>query len=148
MFCPLEYRDSILIFRGVVILAVIIILGVSVTQQQLNSLTQRQECIGALTIPYDQSGSYSMHLFGSSYDVKAVYSVGKIVNDDKAVLIEIMNYNMKIPIYIEVDCKKELVLLDLWAKLLVKEAFKCKQSVDLYVTMIHAKINVYASQFR
>ena len=123
MFCPLEYRDSILIFRGVVILVVVIILGVSVTQQQLNSLTQRQECVGAFTIPYDQSGNYSMYLFGSSYDVKAVYSVGKIVNGDKAVFIETMDYSMKIPTYIEVDCKKELVLLDLWAKLLVKRSF-------------------------
>lgn len=148
MFCPLEYRESMLVLRGVVILVVVVMLGVSVTQQQLNSLTQRQECIGKFTIPYDQSGNYSVHLLGSNYDVQAVYSVGQIINGERAVFIKTMNYDMEIPTYIEFDCRKELVLLDLWAKLLVKEAFKCKQAVDLYVAMIHERIHVYASQFR
>ena len=148
MFCPLEYRDSVLIFRGVMILFFVVILGVSVTQQQLNSLTQRQEMLGNVSIPYDQNGIYSIYLFGLHYDVRAVYPVGKIISSDKSIQIKIMEYSMEIPTYVEVDCKKELSFLDFWIKVLVKEAFKCKQIMGLYVTMIHEKINVYVSQFR
>lgn len=148
MFCPLEYRDSIFIFRGLVILVVVVILGVAVTEQQLNSLTQRQDFVSVFNITYDQSGIYSFYILGASYQMRAVYPVGEIINGDKAITIKTINHEIIIPTYIEIDCKKELILLDLWAKFLVKEAFKFKWAVGLYVTTLHERINVYASQFR
>jgi hypothetical protein len=148
MFCPVEYRESILIFRGLVILVVVVILGVSVTEQQLNSLTQRQEGGSTFSIAYDQSGLYSMHILGSTYNMRAVYSMGEIVNSDKAIIVKTMNHSITIPTYIEIDCKQELKLLDLWAQLVVKEAFKFKHLVDLAQTILQEKIHVYISRFR
>lgn len=148
MFCPLEYRESILIFRGLIILIILITLGVSVSQQQLGSLTQRQESLGLFNFEYDNSGNYSIYILGSNYNIKSVYPVGQIINEDKAVVIKTMNYSIKVPTYIEVDCKQELILLDLWARLLVAETFKFKQVMSLYLTSIQEKIPVYTSPFR
>lgn len=148
MFCPLEYQDTRIVLRGIVVLVVVVILGIAVTQEQLNSLTQRQEYIATVAIPYDQSGIYSFYLLGVNYDVRAVYPIGQIINGDQAVFIKAMNCTLTIPTYIEIDCKKELAELDLWAKLLVKEAVKCKQVMGLYIMMIHERINVYVSLFR
>lgn len=148
MFCLLEYRDSMVVLRGVVILALVIALGIGVAQEQLNSLTQRPDCIARVVIPYDQSGIYSLTLLGAIYQVQAVYPVGQIINGERAIVMKIMNGAIKVPTYIEIDCKKELRMLELWAGLLVKEAFICKSTVEGYVTIIHERINVYVSQFR
>lgn len=148
MFYPLEYGDRMLIIRGVVILVVVILLGILVTQHQLNTLTQRQECIVAVDIPHDQNGIYSFYLFGANYDVQGVYPIGQIINKDQSIVLKGMGYMIEVPTYIEINCKKELKLLDLWAKLLVKEAFQYKQAVGVYMLIIHERINVYVSQFR
>ena len=148
MFCPLEYRDSILILRGIVILVVVVILGVTVTEQQLNQLTQRQEMGEFFNITYDRSDIYSIYILGANYHVRAVYPVGQLNNEERAITIKTMNHSIKVPTYVEIDCKQELTLLDLWAKLLVKQAFAFKQVVSLYVTTMQERIQVYRSQFR
>ena len=148
MFCPLEYRDRMLVLRGMAILVLVIILGIGVTQEQLNSLTQRPECIASVAIPYDQSGIYSLTLLGAGYQMRAVYPIGQIITSERTILIKAMNGAIQVPTYIEFDCKKELRMLELWARLLVKEAFVCKAMIGVYVTLIHERINVYVSQFR
>jgi hypothetical protein len=74
--------------------------------------------------------------------------MGEIVNSDKAIIVKTMNHSITIPTYIEIDCKQELKLLDLWAQLVVKEAFKFKHLVDLAQTILQEKIHVYISRFR
>ena len=148
MFYPLEYGDRMLVIRGVVILVVVILLGVLVTQHQLNTLTQREECIVAVDIPRDQQGIYSFYLFGATYDVQGVYPVGQIINKEQSIVLKSMGYMIEVPTYIEINCKKELERLDLWAKLLVKKIFQFKRVAGVYMLMMHERINVYISQFR
>lgn len=148
MFCPLEYRDTIIIFRGLLILVVVIILGVSVSERQLNSLTQRQEGVRAFNINCDPRGVYSIYILGSTYNMSAVYSVGEIINNEKAIIIKTTHHNIAIPTYIEIDCKKELILLDLWAKLLVDKGLTFKKTLELYLAGLPQKLNVYLGQFR
>jgi hypothetical protein len=148
MFCPLVYRDAMVVFRGLLILAVVIILGVSVTEKQLNSLTQRQESVQAFHITHDRHGVYSIYLLGSSYTMSAAYTVGQIINNDKSIGIKTKNHSVTIPTYIVIDCKKELAVLNSWARLFVEKGFEYKSNLDLYITVIQQKINVYIRQFR
>lgn len=147
MFCPLEYREGMLVLRGLLILVVVIVIGVTVTQQQLNNLTQRQEEMGICNITYEK-GMYCIRVLDTSYDVQAVYIVGEISNDEKKIIFKTLNHNIAIPTYLEVDCKQELVLLDVWADLLVKEAFHLKQVLGLSMTTLQERLNLYTRQFR
>ena len=133
MFFPLADRDSFIVFRSLLILVLVVILGVTVSERQLNSLTQRQETVSAFDIRCEYPGIYSIYILGSSYNMSAVYSVGEIINNDKAIIIKTANQSISIPTYIEIDCKKELILLDVGAKLLVDKGLNFKQSLQLYL---------------
>lgn len=147
MFCPLEYRDGILILRGLLILVIVVVIGVAVTHQQLSSLTQRQEEMDTVHVAYDR-GKYSIQVLDAKYDVQAIYTIGQISNDDKKIIFKTLNHSIIIPTYFEVDCKQELVLLDGWANLLAKEAFHLKQVIGLSMNTLHERLTVYIRQFR
>lgn len=148
MFCPLGYRDNILIVRGVIILVIIVIFGVAVTEQQLNSLTKRQDFVSVFNVTYDQSGIYSFYIVGANYQIRAVYPMGEIITSDRAVTLKTIHHKIILPTYLEINCEKELILLDLWAKLVVREAFEIKGILGETIRVLHEKINVYTSQFR
>ena len=147
MFCLLPYRDAIIVVRGLLILVIIITLGVSVSERQLNSLTHRQEAIRIFNIQCEQ-GVYSIDILGSNHSVAAVYSVGELINKEQAIIIKTANHKITIPTYIEIDCKEVLVSLDAGAILLREEGFKLKQTLELYLTGLPQKLNVYFRQFR
>jgi len=130
MFCPLDYEQTAKVFRGVLGLFLVIILGVYIAEGQLNGLTQRQECAYAFNVNCDSEGRYAIYLLGASYRVNAVYLVGEFINNKEEIIIKTSYSNINIPKYIEFDCKKELVLLEIWANLLMEECSKYKQSLD------------------
>ena len=148
MFCPLAYRENIMILRGVLVLVIVIMLGVVVTEQQLSSLTQRQESMGTFNITCDKSRTYSIYLLESNYKVRACYSLGEIGIQDKNIVLKTGVHSVSIPTYIQFDCKKELILLELWTRLLVEDAFKFKQTFELYIATISHRMNVYIRQVR
>jgi len=147
VFCLLPYRDAIVVFRGLLILVIIITIGVTVSERQLNSLTHRQEAIRIFNIQ-SEKGVYSIDILGSNHSVAAVYSVGELINKEKALIIKTANYSITIPTYIEIDCKKVLVSLDAGAKLLRDKGFELKQTLESYLTGLPQKLNVYFRQFR
>jgi len=148
MFCPLPYRDTLIVLRGLLILVVVIMLGVSVSERQLNSLTQRQESVRVFNINCDYDGVYSIYILGSSYNLHAVYPVGEMINNDKNIIIKAAHHSIIIPTYIEIDCKKELLLLELWDQLLIDNGFKFKQSLEIYLTELPQRLNVSLKQLR
>jgi len=148
VFCPLAYRETIVVFRGLLILVVVIMLGVSVSEQQLNSLTERQESVRAFNISCEYPGAYSIYILGSSYNMSAVYSVGEIINNDKAIIIKNEHHLIRIPTYIEIDCRKELLIAEIGAKLLIDKGLDFKRSLELYLTGLPQRINVYMGHFR
>ena len=148
MFCPLPYRDTLMVLRGLLILVVVIILGVSVSERQLNSLTQRQESVRAFTMNCDDKGVYSIYILGSNYNIKAVYSVGEIINTDKLIIIKIAQQSIQIPTYIEIDCNKELKLLELGANLLISKGLSFKKTLEVYLRELPPLLNVYIGHFR
>ncbi len=116
MFCPLEYREGMIIFRGLFFLLVMILLGVGAAQQQINSLTQWQENLWAFSLTHNPRGFYTLNIDGSVYELSALYPVGEIINNEGNVTVKIMKYRIEIPKYIELNCKEELALLELYIK--------------------------------
>lgn len=126
MFCPLGYRDSMIIFRGIVMLAIIIFLGVGAAEKQINSLTARQENVLAFALDYQAKGIYTILINGSSYQLSAIYEVGELINKDSQVVLKTKQGDIVIPKYIEFDCKKELDLLDAYIR-------KIEEKLDVYI---------------
>jgi len=148
LLLPLEYRDTIIVLRGLLIFALVVILGVSVSERQLNKLTQREEIVSDLNISAESPGIYSIYILGSNYNMRAMCSVGEIINNDKAVIFKTANHSITIPTYIEFDCNEQFKSLDLGAQLLVDKGFHFKQSLELYLKVTRQKLNIYIKQFR
>lgn len=148
MFFPLESRDTVVVLRGLLIFVLIVMLGVTVSERQLNSLTQRQEVVSAFDISCKYPGAYSIYLLGTNYNMSAMCLVGEIINNDKAIIFRTANYSITIPTYVEFDCNEKFKLLDLGAKLLVDKGFHFKQSLELYFKGTRQKLNIYIKQFR
>lgn len=137
VFCRLAYSDTLIIIRGLLILVIAILLGLSATEQQLNTLTQRQEIGQIFDIERNDEGVYSLEILGSNYNITAVYVVAEIANQDKSVSIITPFHTLMIPKYIYIDARKELVWLSLEL-----------EDLEQHIDESREKINVYLQQFR
>jgi hypothetical protein len=136
MFCPLDYKDTLLIGRGLLILIVAIAVGVSVTEQQLNSLTEWQECIQIFDMSRENSGIYSLNILGYDYRLTAVIPVAEIVNQDMNIDIKTSAYTIYIPKIVNLDCRKELIWLTLQVKWLEKSIIEEWQKINVYIRQL------------
>jgi len=121
MFYLVAYKDFLFIIRGLLILVVVVVLGVSVAQQQLNTLTQRQEYVQVFTVTSISRDRYSFYLLGTQYMIKSFYLIGEISTSEQKMIVTIPPYTMTIPMQIEFDCQEELALLELWIRTLVQK---------------------------
>ncbi len=137
VFCSLAYRDVLMIIRGLIILVVVIALGLSVAEQQLNTLTQRQEFVRIFDISRNREGVYTMEVLGSDCSISAVYAIAEIKNQDASVTIKTPLITWTVPKYLYIDCRKELAWLTSKMKYLEKYL---KQGWEI--------TNVYLRQFR
>lgn len=137
VFCSLAYRDVLMIGRGLLILVVVIALGLSAAEQQLNTLTQRQEYVRILAANRNNEGVYTLEVLGTSYRVSAMYEVAEIRNQENSVNILTPFATWIIPKYLYIDCHKELAWLVLHIKYL-----------EQYIRQGWEITNVYLQQFR
>lgn len=137
VFCRLAYSDTLIIIRGLLILVIAILLGLSATEQQLNTLTQRQEIGQIFDMNRNNDGVYSLEVLGSNYNISAVYVVAEIANQDKGVSVITPFHTLLIPKYIYLDAREELAWLSLELEYL-----------EQHINGSREKINVYLQQFR
>ncbi len=137
VFCSLAYRDVLMIIRGLMILVVVIALGLSVAERQLNTLTQRQEFVRILDISRNHEGIYTMEILGSDCSISAVYAVAEIKNQNAGVSIKTSLGTWTVPKYLYIDCRKEFAWLTSKMRYL-----------ENYLKQGWETINVYLRQFR
>jgi len=137
VFCRLAYSDTLIIIRGLLILVIAILLGLSATEQQLNTLTERQEIGQIFDMNRNNEGVYSFEVVGSSYNISAVYVVAEIANQDKSFSIITPFHTLVFPKYIYIDGRKELAWLALEIGYL-----------EQYIKEGSEKISVYLRHFR
>ena len=111
MFCRLAYSDTVVIGRGLLILVVAIMLGIIATEQQLNSLTEREDSAYVFNMNRNSEGIYNLEILGASYKVSAMYKVAEIMNQENNLRIKTSFYTLVIPKYIYFDCRKGITWL-------------------------------------
>ncbi|SFL32103.1 hypothetical protein [Pelosinus propionicus] len=136
MFCSLAYRDVLMIVRGLMILVVVIALGLSVAEQQLNTLTQRQERMRIIDVSRNHEGVYTMEVFGSDCSISAMYTIAEIKNQDANINIKTPLVTWTIPKYLYIDCRKELAWLTLKMKYLEKYIKQAWEIANVYLRQI------------
>ncbi len=148
MFVRLAASDAWVICRGLVIFLVVVILGVAVAENQINSLTQQQDCVQVFNIRHGQTGIYTAYVLGNSYSASLVYQVAQVITNDKAIIVEVAGHSFAIPTYVYIDSSKIIIQLNLWVKQFVEEAFRTKHTLEDYMREIRQQIAGYSRQFR
>ncbi|MEN6413306.1 MAG: hypothetical protein ABFC84_11205 [Veillonellales bacterium] len=143
MFIRPASSELINIARGLLVLLLIIIAGVVAAESQINSLTQRQDCVQVLNMKRDFPGGYTAYFFGQVYHIQAVYPVAKILNQDHDMIITAGNYQIVIPTKMDLDAGQARQRFTLWVKPITGEAFQCKYSLQRYIAELSAKMADY-----
>ena len=148
MFIRQTSTDVQMICRGLMVLVVVIILGVTCAEKQLNSLTERQDFVEVLNIRHDKMGLYSVYVLGDGFSFSAVYPIAKISNNDRQIILEVTGQKLVIPTCIYIDSEKIVASLNVWFKQFVMEAFKTKHSLGVHGKELYEKIAVLIRQLR
>lgn len=136
------------ILWGLLVLLFIIIAGVVAAESQLNTLTQRQDCVQVLNMKRDLNGGYSAYFFGQIYHVQAVFPVAEIFNQDHDIIIQAGNYRIVIPATLEPDAGQARQRFSMWFKPIAGEAFRCKYILQRYLADASARMSDYIRQLR
>lgn len=134
--------------RGIIALMLVVLLGVSLAENQLNTLTQRQECVQFINIHRDKTGIYSFYLFGMEYSVRGVYNIARVTNNDRKIKIEANGYKLDLPTYLNINYSQIQSVLNMWHRQFVEEAIKFKHSLQDYVKEIKHSFQDYAKEFK
>lgn len=140
--------EGAIILRGIIALMLVVLLGVSLAENQLNTLTQRQECVQALNIHRDNTGIYSFYLLGMGYSMRGVYNIARFINTDKEIVIEASGYKLAIPTYLDINYSQIQGVVGAWHKQFVDEAMKFRKSFQECTKEISNMANYYIDQYR
>lgn len=146
MFIRPRSTETATILRGVAALMIAVTLGVTLAENQLNNLTQRQEYVQAINLKRDTTGVYSFYLLGSEYSIRAVYNVARISHGDAEIGIEAAGHKITIPTVI--DWNYFEALSKLWRQQFIGEAFEFKKSFEGYLKEFRQKSSYYIEQYR
>jgi len=131
MLLRLASSDALMMGRGLAALLVVILLGVVITENQLNNLTERQEFEQALNVRRDESaGVYAAYFLGNSYKLKALYPVARLSNTDNSLTVTAGKKQLTIPTVLYADLGQAEYWLALWRRQFVSEALKTRQALD------------------
>jgi hypothetical protein len=138
--------EAALICRGVVALMLVVLLGVSLAETQLNNLTQRRECVQAINIMRDKTGTYSFYLLGEEYAVRAVYDVARFSSNAREIKLESAGHEISIPHYI--TYRELQPLFAMWHKQFLDEALQFKRSIARDIQEIRQKTEQYIELYQ
>ncbi|VBB06104.1 Hypothetical protein LUCI_1319 [Lucifera butyrica] len=141
MFLHSDYSESQFIWRGVIVLITIILLGVVVAEKQLNGLTQREQVVQSFNLARNEQGTYTVYFLGFHKKLRALYGFGRITGSRQAMCLEAGNDKITIPLVLYFDLKFITAAGNVWFQQFETEALKtgkyfmaCFQS--LYTTGI------------
>ena len=140
-------NDTARLRQGILLLVVVIMIGVTVAETQLNRLTHRQEFAQAFAVKRDSTGQYETYLFGGSVKARAVYPVARITNGHE-VIVNIGGDQWIMPVRVHVDAQAIIAKLAIWYKLILNEAIEFKQSFQQYLPDFWQELLKAYSYFR
>ncbi|MDR3588564.1 MAG: hypothetical protein P4N41_02775 [Negativicutes bacterium] len=141
MLLRLASADAVVLARGLAALLVVIILGVAVTENQLNNLTERQEFAQALNIRRDEAvGVYAAYVLGNSYTLRALYPIAGLSSTNNSLTVTAGGKRLTVPTALYADLGQAEYWLVLWRQQFVSEALKTRQALDRYLEQLRPLI--------
>lgn len=130
MFVRLSSQEAAPLLKGVVIVALFILLGIAATEYQLNSLTLRQQEVQAFNISH-RYGVYSFHLLGYKINISAVYPIAMLDYNGQQIVVKIGDgsRNYAISTVLLINTSTIEYWLTRWGHQFVAEAYKTKQNL-------------------
>ncbi|EGO63300.1 hypothetical protein [Acetonema longum] len=103
MFVRLDMRDLNMFGRGIAIFFCVVILGLIVTEMQINNLTHWQESVRVCRVERDVMGRYAAWLLGNYYDVHVSYQMARLTQQDSYLIVDAGGYRIFIPTKVTLD---------------------------------------------
>lgn len=133
MFVRLARTDAVIIGRGLLALALIIVLGVATAESQLNTLTEQRDFVQVFNIRQETAGIYTAYVFGLKRSVSSVATVGTIANTGSTLLIGAAGHTLAVPTGVTIDFSDVLKTAKYWFTLwygqFIAEAWRTKQEL-------------------
>lgn len=148
MFNIPAHADRKKLARGLMALLLTIIIGVTVVDMQLNSLTQRHEFVQSLNLRRDSREGYSAYLFGNSYAIGAVFPVARIENTGQELVVKAGQAMFRLPAGVEIDTAAAMRWLRIWGGQFVQEAHRTKAAIHAYAAHVHRQAAGYIEHYR
>lgn len=143
MFIRPALSEMLVIGRGLLVLTIAILIGVSVAEQQLTTLTQRRDDVEAFNVKRNIDNTYSFYMLGESLTIRAVYPVLRIINNDDGFAIEAAGRKVEIPGYIHAASYDISTMYSLWHRQFIGEAFKFKSDLERYAKEAAREVHNY-----
>ena len=117
MLVWLEKSDALIIGRGLLTLALIIVFGVAAAESQLLELTQQHDFVQVFNIQQPTAGVYRAYVFGKQLNFNSAVTAGAITSAGRDVIIGIGDRQLTIPTAITVDITEEINVAQYWCRL-------------------------------
>lgn len=139
MFIHLEPVDRLFIGRAFLVVFIVVIIGVSTAESQINNLTQNQEEGKAFRLARD-GGIYAISLLGENYHIDWQYLVGRIHNDDEKITLEIQGITITVPLRMYFNLSNTISVAAQKKSVLVREGMQTKQNFEKYLKLAAERI--------
>nr|WP_092068550.1 hypothetical protein [Dendrosporobacter quercicolus]NSL47137.1 hypothetical protein [Dendrosporobacter quercicolus DSM 1736]SDL77635.1 hypothetical protein SAMN04488502_101798 [Dendrosporobacter quercicolus] len=133
--------------RGVFLLVLLIMIGVTVAETQLNRLTHRQEFAQAFAVKRDNNGQYAAYLFGNSVKARAVYPVAQVTGDQQ-IIVNVAGGKLVMPTRVRIDTQAILAKLAAWYQRMIQQAAEGKRLLQQYMAAFCGDLVQYLNQYR
>lgn len=148
MLLSLAAADRRILQRGLAILAVIVIAGVTVVETQMNRLTLRQEFVQVASLRRDADGYWRAYAFGASAGVRAVYPLGTITSTDRTLTAGVNGRSVTMPTVLYMNIDRPLYWLEVWRRQFVTEAFKTREELAVLLSELRPFLKKLAEDAR
>lgn len=132
MILSLSSADMRQVGRGLLMLAVAIVIGVVAVDNQLSRLTARHDFGQVLNIRRDEAGYYHAYVFGQSCEVKAAYPVGTVTGGAGALTVAVAGHKLTVPTAARFELGEAAYWLEVWRRQFVAAALRTKQELAVY----------------
>lgn len=124
MYNSLKKNDILIIARSLSMLLLAAILGVSIVEKQMNSLTHWHKTIQVFSISRWYNGTYCVCLFGHLYSINGLHIIGSFVNTNDNINFIIGGNEFVIPVKLYFDFNSLFNLLKNAYQWLVQITFR------------------------
>ncbi len=132
MLHGLSAADTRQVGRGLLALAVAIVIGVVAVDNQLSRLTARQDFGQVLNVRRDGDCYYHVRVFGQSWGGKAAYTAGKVKNGDGVLTVAVAGRELAVPLNARFELDGVVYWLEVWRRQFVAAALRTKQELAAY----------------